>query len=88
MKSETFESELALEVEVKQEEWEKITYIEVKSIPIPEATKTIPKDKSFYIDEKAKVGVIIAFKVNDVKVISGKIEEIHQDSFVVATKES
>lgn len=38
-----------------------------------------------YIDN-AKVGTIIAFRVSDRKVLSGKIEEIHSAGFVVSTK--
>lgn len=41
--------------------------------------------KDVYIDN-AKIGMLIAFKVNDRKALSGKIEEIHQAGFVVKTK--
>ncbi len=41
--------------------------------------------KAAYIDN-AKIGMLIAFKVNDRKALSGKIEEIHQAGFVVKTK--
>jgi transcription termination factor Rho len=36
--------------------------------------------------ESAKVGFIIAFKVNENRVLSGKIAEIYKDKFVVETK--
>lgn len=45
----------------------------------------LPKPKEEYIDN-AKVGTIIAFKVNNAKVISGMIEEIHKSDFLVRTK--
>lgn len=45
----------------------------------------LPKPKEEYIDN-AKVGTIIAFKVNNSKVISGMIEEIHKSDFLVRTK--
>lgn len=48
-------------------------------------TKKIPKPKVEYIDN-AKVGTIIAFKVNEEKIISGMIEEVHRTEFVVKTK--
>jgi hypothetical protein len=45
----------------------------------------IPKAKTEYI-ENAKIGALIAFRVNDIKVLSGMIEEIHKSIFVVNTK--
>lgn len=41
--------------------------------------------KATYV-ENAKIGMLIAFKVNDRKALSGMIEEIHQAGFVVKTK--
>lgn len=43
------------------------------------------KSKQEYI-ENAKVGTIIAFKVNNAKTLSGKIEEIRKFDFLVCTK--
>ena len=43
------------------------------------------KQKDEYI-ENARIGTIVAFKVNESKTISGKIEEIHKNDFVVETK--
>lgn len=45
----------------------------------------LPKQKSQYIDN-AKIGMIVAFKVNETKVLSGMIEEIHKTDFLVKTK--
>lgn len=45
----------------------------------------LPKPREQYIDN-AKVGTIIAFKVNESKVISGMIEEIHKSDFLVKTR--
>lgn len=36
--------------------------------------------------EHAKIGTLVAFKVNETKVLSGMIEEIHKAAFVVNTK--
>ena len=46
--------------------------------PVPKKTK------SSYVDE-IKVGAIVAFSVNS-KAISGMVEEIHADSFLITTK--
>lgn len=43
------------------------------------------QSKSSYIDN-AKIGQLIAFKVNDKRALSGMIEEIHGSGFVVKTK--
>jgi hypothetical protein len=43
------------------------------------------RPKSDYINN-AKIGMIVAFRVNNVKVLSGMIEEIHRNSFAVSTK--
>ncbi len=45
----------------------------------------ISKSKDEYISN-AHVGVIIAFKINEEKALSGKVEEIHENKFVVRTK--
>lgn len=75
----TFEDKLAASEEIKVEvEWEESPTIEI-------GTRTIPRGKDSYIDD-AKVGMIIAFKINNVKVISGMIEEIHKLVLVVKTK--
>jgi hypothetical protein len=69
---EDLESQLAKEVEG---EWEE-----------PEGNPSRPiKPKAYYIDN-AKVGTIIAFKINGDRVISGMIEEIHKTDFMVKTK--
>ena len=44
-----------------------------------------PKPKTDYI-ENVKVGTIVAFKINEAKVLSGKVEEIHKTALVVETK--
>lgn len=54
---------------------------ELKTTP----SSNLPRPKEEYI-ENAKIGTIIAFKVNNVKVISGMIEEIHKSDFLVRTK--
>ena len=45
------------------------------------------KPKKFYIDN-ARVGIIVAFKMDmsKEKAFSGKIKEIHEESFVIETK--
>lgn len=42
-------------------------------------------EKESYIDN-ARIGVLIAFKVSGTKALSGMVEEIHQQGFVVKTK--
>lgn len=42
-------------------------------------------NKKDYIDN-VKIDTLIAFKINETKVLSGKIIEIHKDQFVVETK--
>lgn len=51
------------------------------------AVSQIPEkeSKASYI-ENAKIGTIVAFRINDRKTLSGKIEEIHREGFVVETK--
>ena len=51
---------------------------------LPQTTR-IDSPKDSYIDS-AKVGVLVAFRVNDHKVLSGMIKEIKKDSFIVETK--
>ncbi len=51
-----------------------------------DALVALNKDEKKKYVENAKIGTIIAFKVNDTKVISGKIEEITKTGFVVKTK--
>jgi hypothetical protein len=43
------------------------------------------RQKYTYVDS-AKIGMLIAFKVNDTKVLSGMIDEIHKHEFVVTTR--
>lgn len=43
------------------------------------------ESKEAYLNN-AKIGTIVAFKVNDKKALSGMITEIHQNGFVVETK--
>lgn len=42
-------------------------------------------NRSSYVDN-IRIGVLIAFRVNDRKALSGKVEEIHGEGFVVSTK--
>lgn len=42
-------------------------------------------DRTKYVDN-IRIGVLVAFRVNDQKALSGKIEEIHVAGFVVKTK--
>lgn len=69
----TFEDELVDEASVIANEWG----------DVPQ-TKQLPR-KVDYV-ENAKVGQIVAFRVNDVKTLSGKVTEIHQAHFAVITK--
>jgi hypothetical protein len=64
-----------------KEEWDNTV------IPMDQALKKYqePVKKDSYI-ENAKIGTIIAFHVNNSKVISGMIEEVHKTDFLVKTK--
>ena len=72
-----FENELAKEI--AQEVWSNEMNVLI------DTNKN--KIKTDYI-ENAKVGTIIAFQINGSKVISGMIDEIHKNDFVVKTKNS
>lgn len=75
--SKDIEAELALDN--RSEEWDNQPASGDSNV------SRLPKPKEAYI-ENAKVGTIIAFKVNNTKVISGMIEEIHKSDFLVRTK--
>ena len=47
--------------------------------------ETLKRPKSDYVDN-ARVGIIIAFKVNEQRMLSGMIREIHSHEFIVETK--
>lgn len=68
----TFEHDLAIG---HKEEWD--------NTPLKKCDERRPRDA--YINN-AKVGTLIAFKVNDTKALSGKIEAISKNSFEVRTK--
>lgn len=71
-----------LQAQAVEEEWEEDCS---NRYPI-RIRNSNPKPKTEYIDN-AKVGTIIAFKVNESgKAFSGKIEEIHKNGFLVVTK--
>lgn len=59
----------------------------IAAIRDAQAAKPVPRfsEKPNYI-ENAKIDDIVAFKVNDAKALSGKIEEIHKEFFRVETK--
>lgn len=64
--------------------WSKHRY-ELISRRQKEIGDAMSKYKDDYI-KNAKVGTIVAFKINEQKMISGKIEEVSEGKFVVQTK--
>jgi len=72
------EQELASAVEMTEEWGNDICISGSKKV-------VVGKCKSSYVDE-ATIGNIIAFSINETKALSGMIEEISSDSFVVKTK--
>jgi hypothetical protein len=66
-----------------------VSEVHIKEVSNKEAKEDEPqreiKPKSDYVDN-IKVDAIIAFKVNESKVISGMVEEIHKTEFVVKTR--
>lgn len=51
----------------------------------PSPTTNSAEKKIEYV-ENAKIGQLVAFKVNDKKALSGMIDEIHATGFIVKTK--
>lgn len=59
--------------------------VEVQPEPTDDASDTSRGNRSEYV-ENIRIGALIAFRVNDRKALSGKVEEIHGAGFVVKTK--
>lgn len=85
MVEKSLEEDLVKET-IYDNEWEEAPNI------IPAATvyntqfaRRIPREKIEYI-KKAEVGTIIAFKVSDVKLLSGMIKEKLSSGFIIQTK--
>lgn len=75
-----------LAAETSTGEWEgevlNVTSAAVHNYPF---ARRIPRDKIEYI-KKAAIGTIIAFKVSDVKLLSGMIKEKLSSGFIIQTK--
>jgi hypothetical protein len=80
---EDIERRLALEATAEQV-WD--NKIESKSIsPVSSQEPQNRPNKESYL-RNITIGVLVAFKINEAKMLSGKIEEIHKNEYIVETK--
>lgn len=76
------------EKEIKaSEEFANSLFEDIKEFDEKSANESekVQRPKADYIS-KIEKGVIVAFKINDEKVISGMVDEIKADSFIIKTK--
>jgi hypothetical protein len=59
--------------------------VDIVSFPVELPTTRAYKPRTDYIED-AKIGSIVAFRINNKKVLSGAIDEIRANEFKVATK--